>query len=114
MDTIAKDGSTHTTASVRIALPDNEIRYKQLVLPPLLSLHLGRWTLTAQPDGGVIATSEHTVEIDPAKLHLLGEGTDLDGAKSFVRATLGANSTATLTHAKAFAEAAAAESVDRA
>jgi uncharacterized membrane protein len=109
MDTTAKDGSAHTTASVRIALPGNEIRYKQLVLPPLLSLHLGRWTITAEADGAVTATSEHTIEIDSSKLHLLGEGTDLDGAKSFVRGALGANSTATLMHAKSFAEAAGAQ-----
>lgn len=104
MDTVAKDGSTHTTASVRVALPDGRLVYKQLVLPPLLSLHLGCWTLTPTPGGTVSATSEHTVRINPDKLGLLGEGTTVEDAKAYVRTALGTNSTATLMHAKAYAE----------
>lgn len=104
MDTIAKDGSVHTTASVRVGLPDHRLVYKQLVLPPLLSLHVGCWTLTTTPQGTVAATSEHTIRIKADKLHLLGEGTTVEQAKAYVRSALGTNSTATLMHAKAYAE----------
>ncbi|MEV8093801.1 aromatase/cyclase [Kitasatospora sp. NPDC085879] len=104
MDTVAKDGSTHTTASVRVLLADGRLVYKQLVLPPLLSLHLGCWTLTTTPDGTVAATSEHTIRINPERLALLGEGTTVADAKAYVRTALGTNSTATLMHAKAYAE----------
>ncbi|MFC8721789.1 aromatase/cyclase [Kitasatospora sp. NPDC057198] len=104
MDTTAKDGSTHTTASVRVALADGRLVYKQLVLPPLLDLHLGCWTLTPTPRGTVDATSEHTIRINPERLALLGEGTTVADAKAYVRTALGTNSTATLRHAKAYAE----------
>jgi len=105
MDTLTKDGSTHTTASVRVCLPDNRIVYKQLVLPPLLSLHLGCWLLTETPEGGVLAASRHTVRLRPeAVVPSLGEGKTVEDAEAFVRGALGANSTATLLRAKAFAE----------
>ncbi|MFE7314485.1 aromatase/cyclase [Streptomyces sp. NPDC057555] len=105
MDTRAKDGSTHTTASVRVCFSDDRIYYKQLVLPPLLTLHLGCWTLTPTSDGRVSATSRHSIRIDPDRLELLGAGTTVEDAKRYVRGALGTNSLATLQHAKAHAEA---------
>lgn len=105
MDTRAKDGSTHTTASVRVCFSDDRIYYKQLVLPPLLTLHLGCWTLTPTSDGRVSATSRHTVRINPDKLELLGAGTTVEDAQAYIRGALGTNSLATLQHAKAHAEA---------
>jgi aromatase len=105
MDTTAPNGATHTTASFRVALEGDRIAYKQVVLPPLLTLHLGCWTITEAEDGGVAAVSRHTVRINPEKLSLLGEGTDLDAAKAYIRNALSTNSTTTLMHAKAHTEA---------
>jgi ribosome-associated toxin RatA of RatAB toxin-antitoxin module len=106
MDTTAKDGSTHTTASIRVCFTDEAIVYKQLVLPKLLTLHTGRWTLTRTPEGRVRVVSRHTVRIDPEKVtEVLGAGKSVEDAKAFARAALGGNSLATLRLAKAFAEA---------
>ncbi len=106
MDTSAKDGSTHTTASIRVCFTDERIVYKQLVLPKLLTLHTGRWTLDRTPEGLVKVTSQHTVRIEPSMVTaVLGEGRTVEDAKEFVRGALGANSLATLNRAKAFAEA---------
>ncbi|WP_371480181.1 aromatase/cyclase [Kitasatospora sp. NBC_00315] len=105
MDTKAVDGNIHTTASIRVCFPQERIVYKQLKLPPLLDLHLGCWTLTATPEGRVTASSRHVIRINPEKVSLLGEGKTVQDAKAFVRNALGTNSTATLNHARAFAEA---------
>ncbi|MGY1497617.1 aromatase/cyclase [Streptomyces sp. QTS52] len=106
MDTRAKDGSTHTTASVRVCFTDERILYKQLVLPGLLTLHTGCWTLRRTEDGKVWAGSRHTIRIKPeAVVPVLGEGKTVRDAQEFVRGALGANSLATLRHAKAYAEA---------
>ncbi|MDI5967329.1 aromatase/cyclase [Streptantibioticus silvisoli] len=106
MDTTAKDGSTHTTASIRVCFTDERIVYKQLVLPKLLTLHTGCWTLTRTPEGPVRVTSRHTIRIDADMVAaVLGEGRSVADAKAFVRGALGANSLATLNRAKAAAEA---------
>jgi aromatase len=104
MDTSTKDGSTHTTKSVRVCFPSRRIFYKQTVLPALLSLHTGAWTLV--PDGdGVLAASRHTVVINAQNItRVLGDRAGIDDAKDFVRNALSGNSTATLQHAKAYAE----------
>ena len=108
MDTRAKDGSTHTTASVRVCFTDSRILYKQLVLPALLTLHTGCWTLRRTENGKVWAASQHTIRIKPeAVTAVLGEGKTVADAKEFVRGALGTNSLATLRHAKAYAEAGA-------
>lgn len=104
MDTRAKDGSVHTTESIRVAFPHHKIVYKQVKLPALLTLHTGEWRFRERP-GGVDATSRHTIAIDPDKMALvLGRGASIDDARRFVRDTLSANSLATLGHARAFAE----------
>lgn len=105
MDTRTKDGSTHTTKSVRVCFPSRRIVYKQTVLPTLLSLHTGAWTLVT--DGsGVLAASRHTVVINTQNIAtVLGDRAGIDDAKEFVRKALSGNSTATLHHAKEYVEA---------
>ncbi|PSL52682.1 aromatase [Saccharothrix carnea] len=104
MDTRTKDGSVHTTKSVRVCLPHRRIVYKQVVLPALMTLHTGHWLF--EPDGdGVVVTSRHTVAINEANIaKVLGEDADLDRARAFVRTALSTNSLATLGHAKDYAE----------
>jgi aromatase len=104
MDTRTKDGQLHTTRSVRVCLPHDRIVYKQLVLPALLSIHNGQWRFEDGPSGGRV-TSRHTVAIDPAAVtRVLGVGATVAQARDFVGTALSANSLATLTLAKAFAE----------
>ncbi|CAL9656023.1 aromatase/cyclase [Streptomyces sp. enrichment culture] len=104
MDTRTKDGSTHTTESVRVCFPHHRIVYKQTVLPALMTLHTGYWLLE-ENDGGVKATSQHTVAVNTAAIAtVLGPEADLARAREFVRTALSGNSRATLGHAKAYAE----------
>ncbi|MCP2260265.1 aromatase [Streptoalloteichus tenebrarius] len=104
MDTRAVDGSTHTTRSVRVCFPHEKIVYKQQVLPWLLTVHTGQWLFT-RTAAGVSATSRHTVVINPdAVTPVLGQDATLADARAFVRRAVGANSAATLQHAKEYAE----------
>nr|WP_042193137.1 aromatase/cyclase [Kibdelosporangium sp. MJ126-NF4]CEL20584.1 Aromatase [Kibdelosporangium sp. MJ126-NF4]CTQ89495.1 Aromatase [Kibdelosporangium sp. MJ126-NF4] len=100
MDTMTKDGSVHTTKSVRVCLPPHKIVYKQVVLPALMNLHTGHWSLT--PDGdGVSVTSRHTVVINESNIAgILGANATIQDALRFVRTALSTNSLATLGHAK--------------
>ncbi|MEU6226859.1 aromatase/cyclase [Streptomyces sp. NPDC047042] len=104
MDTRTKDGSTHTTASVRVCFPHQRIVYKQTTLPALMTLHTGYWLL--EEDGnGVRATSQHTVAVNTANIaSILGPDAGIAEAHEFIRAALSGNSRATLGHAKAYAE----------
>jgi aromatase len=104
MDTMTKDGSTHTTKSVRVCFPSTKIVYKQVVVPALMTLHTGRWLLT-DTDDGVVAASRHTVAINEANVtSVLGEGAGVAEAKEFVHKALSGNGLATLGHAKEYAE----------
>ena len=104
MDTRTKDGSTHTTKSIRVCFPHNEIVYKQITLPALMSLHTGYWRLW-ETDDGVTAVSQHTVVVKPENIAaILGQEAGVEEAKKFVRNALGTNSLATLGKAKAYAE----------
>ncbi|REF00946.1 aromatase/cyclase [Thermomonospora umbrina] len=104
MDTRTKDGSTHTTKSIRVCFPHHKIVYKQIGLPALMSLHTGYWLLT-ETATGLTATSQHTVVINTDNItKILGEDADLARARDFVRNALSTNSLATLGHAKAYAE----------
>lgn len=49
MDTTTKDGSVHTTESVRVCFAHHRIAYKQTTLPALMSLHTGYWQLDEGP-----------------------------------------------------------------
>ncbi|MFE9767975.1 aromatase/cyclase [Streptomyces sp. NPDC005808] len=110
MDTLTADGAAHTTESVRVCFPDAaRIAYKQTVTPALMSAHTGVWTVAPGPDGTTIATSRHSVVLrEEAVERVLGAGADLAAARSYVREALGRNSTATLNHAKRYAESRAA------
>ncbi|MEU0336025.1 aromatase/cyclase [Streptomyces sp. NPDC006193] len=106
MDTRAPDGAVHSTESVRLCFPASHIVYKQTTLPKLLAAHTGRWSFT-ESSGGTLATSQHTVVIDPDRIgDVLGRGATVADARAFVRRALGANSTATLRLAKEHAETA--------
>jgi aromatase len=104
MQTRTKDGSSHITSSVRVCFPHERIVYKQIVLPALMSLHTGYWQLV-QDGAGTVATSQHTVLINRANIAaILGEQAGVAEARQFVQTALSANSTATLNHAKEYAE----------
>ncbi|MFF2775361.1 aromatase/cyclase [Streptomyces sp. NPDC058052] len=105
MDTRTKDGSTHTTESVRVAFPHHRIAYKQTTLPPLLALHTGYWQLTEDAGGVTTATSQHTVILNAdAITGVLGPDAGVPEARAFIREALGGNSRATLGLAKRYAE----------
>ncbi|MDQ3403038.1 MAG: aromatase/cyclase [Actinomycetota bacterium] len=104
MDTRTKDGSTHTTKSVRVCFPHHKIVYKQIVVPALMTLHTGHWLFEADADG-VSVTSRHTVAINEANIaKVLGADAGVEEARTFVRNALSTNSLATLGHAKEYAE----------
>ncbi|WHM36506.1 aromatase/cyclase [Streptomyces sp. BPTC-684] len=104
MDTRAKDGSTHTTTSHRVTLPHRRIAYKQVTLPALMTLHTGIWTFKDSGDG-VAASSQHTVVLNTDNItRILGPDADVAQARDYVRTALSTNSTATLNHAKEYAE----------
>jgi aromatase len=106
MVTTTKDGSAHTTESVRVCFPHHKIAYKQTTLPALMSLHTGYWQLDEQADGTTTATSQHTVVINQDTItSVLGPAAGVAEARAFVREALGGNSRATLGHAKEYAEA---------
>ncbi|MBJ7904127.1 aromatase/cyclase [Streptomyces sp. NPDC004549] len=105
METRAVDGSTHTTESVRVCFPHHRIAYKQTTLPALMTLHTGRWEFRTEDDGTVTAASQHTVVLNPDTIgKVLGPDAGVPEARAFVREALGANSRATLEHAKRYAE----------
>lgn len=110
MDTRTKDGSTHTTRSVRVCKAATAIVYKQIVLPALMTLHTGRWLIEDRDGGGVSVTSRHTVRINTDNItKVLGADATADSARDFVRTALSGNSLATLRLAKAYAEGLAGE-----
>jgi aromatase len=104
MDTRTKDGSTHTTKSVRVCFPHSKIVYKQITVPALMTLHTGYWLLADDGDG-VAATSQHTVLINTANItKILGADAGVPAAREFIRNALSTNSRATLGYAKEYAE----------
>ncbi|MBD0838356.1 aromatase/cyclase [Streptomyces sp. TRM68416] len=106
MDTLTKDGSSHTTESVRVCFPHQRIVYKQTTLPALMALHTGCWSLVEDDRGVTTATSQHTVIVNTGNIHaILGPDAGVPEARTFLRNALGTNSRATLGHAKDYAEA---------
>ncbi|MFE6984878.1 aromatase/cyclase [Streptomyces griseus] len=104
METRAKDGSTHTTKSYRVCFPHHRIAYKQVTLPALMVLHTGYWTFE-ESDGGVRASSQHTVVLNTENItKILGPAAGVAEARKYVQNALSTNSLATLGHAKAYAE----------
>lgn len=107
METVTGDGSTHSTHSTRVCREPNWIAYKQRVTPKLLLGHSGLWTFI-EGDGaeGAVATATHTVSLDPSAIaEVLGEGSTVDDARTYIREALGRNSLATLSFAAAHAAA---------
>jgi len=105
MDTVTKDGSPHTTESIRVCFPHHKIAYKQTTLPALMSVHTGYWLFEQHPGHRVLATSQHTVVLNQDKIgQVLGADADVARARDFVRTALSTNSSATLGHAKEYAE----------
>jgi aromatase len=105
MDTMTKDGATHTTKSVRVCFPDHRIVYKQTTLPALMTLHTGYWRIV-EDGAGLAVTSQHTVVINEANIErILGAEAGIPEARAFIHNALSANSMATLRHAKEYAEA---------
>ncbi|GAA4545556.1 aromatase/cyclase [Amycolatopsis samaneae] len=105
METRTRDGSTHTTESIRICFPGERIVYKQLVPPSLMTAHTGEW-LFERTANGVLATSRHTVTLNEDAIErVLGAGATVASAREFVRRAAGGNSRDTLALAKEFAEA---------
>ncbi|GAB2937433.1 aromatase/cyclase [Streptomyces heilongjiangensis] len=105
MDTLTKDGSQHTTESVRVCFPHHRIAYKQTTLPALMALHTGYWQLDEDEDGVTTATSQHTVVLNADNItKILGPDAGVPEAREFIRGALGSNSRATLGHAKEYAE----------
>lgn len=108
MDVLTEGGTAHTTRSIRLCFPHEQIVYKQLAPPALLLGHSGGWTFADGPDGAV-ATARHTVAINPdAITAVLGTNRTLADARDFLRAALGANSRVTLARASAYARSRAA------
>ncbi|RSM85673.1 cyclase [Kibdelosporangium aridum] len=106
MQTLTKDGSTHTTESVRVCFPHRRIAYKQTTLPALMDLHTGYWQFDENADGTTTASSQHTVIIKAENIpRILGPDAGIPEARAFIRDALGNNSRTTLTHAKDYAEA---------
>jgi aromatase len=106
METLTKDGSAHTTESVRVCLPHHRIAYKQTTLPALMALHTGYWQLDEADDGTTTASSQHTVVLNPDNItRILGPDAGVAEARAFIREALGNNSRTTLQYAKEYAEA---------
>jgi aromatase len=104
MDTETKDGSAHTTKSIRVAFPTGKIVYKQTTLPILLSVHTGHWLFEDTPEGCML-TSRHTAVIKPEAIaEVLGADATVEQARDYIQSALTANSRVTMEHAKAFAE----------
>lgn len=104
MDTKTKDGSAHTTKSIRVGFPTRKIVYKQTTLPVLLSVHTGHWLFEDTPEGCVL-TSRHTAVIKPEAIaEVLGTDATVEQAREYIQSALTANSRVTMEHAKAFAE----------
>ncbi|MCY0935106.1 aromatase/cyclase [Streptomyces sp. H34-S4] len=105
MDTVTADGSAHTTESVRVCFPyAGRIVYKQTATPALMSAHTGEWSVIPD-ETGVTVLSQHSVLLrEEAVEQVLGAGTTLAEARTYVREALGRNSTATLNLAKRHAE----------
>ncbi|MGW0662689.1 aromatase/cyclase [Streptodolium elevatio] len=100
MDVRNHRGEQHSLRSIRIGRPGHRIVYKQLVLPPVATAHLGEWTVTGTAHGAR-AVGRHRIVLEPAGIAtVLGPDTDLAAAKAAVREAIGGNSRTTLRRAK--------------
>lgn len=105
MDTVAKDGSTHTTRSYRICFASDRIVYKQTTLPPLMTVHNGEWRFVDDGAGGARVSSRHVVLLNPEAIpRILGADATVETARTYIQDALSTNSLMTLNRAKAWAE----------
>ncbi|WP_256104195.1 aromatase/cyclase [Streptomyces sp. ODS05-4] len=96
METTGKDGSAHSTRSIRLCFDGERIVYKQTAVPRPLRAHSGEWRLRPA-DGGVEVVARHEVALDPAAVEeVFGAGTTLRQARERTTELLRANSLATL------------------
>jgi len=104
MDTKNKDGSAHTTKSIRVGFPKRRLVYKQTTPPTLLSVHTGHFLIEDAPEGFLL-TSRHTAMIKPEAIaQVLGADATVQDARDFIQSALTANSRVTMEPASAFAE----------
>lgn len=116
MDTVTADGSAHTTKSVRLCFPAEQIVYKQLVPPAVLLGHSGAWHFAGKPGepNRTVVTARHTVAVHPvAARERLGAGSTLADARRYLREALGGNGRATLAHAGSYLESRLAAAAQR-
>lgn len=111
MDTLVAEGAaqtTGTTESVRICFPAAyRIVEKRTVPSRLFAEHLCEWSLSSG-ESEVTAVCRHTVLLrEEAIAEVLGTGTSLAQARSYVRESLGRESRTTLALAARHAETAA-------
>lgn len=91
------EAGTSTTESMRESHSRDCISYEQIIRPPLLRMHHGRWLLE-QEEAGVRVTSEHSVEIEPGEIcSALGRDYSVKEAELLVRRFVGNHSVKTLT-----------------
>ena len=103
MDTVTKDGSAHTTKSIRVGFPRWRIVYKQTMPPTLLSVHTGHFLIDDTPEGCLL-TSRHTAIIKPEAIaEVLGADATVQDAREYIQSALTANSRVTMEHARDFA-----------
>jgi len=105
-DTLAPDGSSQTTHSVRLCFPQRrEIVYKELDAPgALMAAHTGRWQFE-EGDGTVFARCWHTVTLDADGIRQeFGADASVADVRATLRRTLGAESQLTLSRARLFVE----------
>ncbi|MEV8504784.1 aromatase/cyclase [Actinoplanes sp. NPDC051475] len=100
METLAPDGTAHTTRSIRLCFDGELIVFKQTTVPRPLLAHNGTWTLSPAA-GGTLVTVRHDVALDPeAVAEVFGPGATLAQARATVQSLLRTNSMLTLDEAR--------------
>ncbi len=103
MRTRTPDRGTHLTESFRIVEAPALLRYKQITLPKLLTLHTGLWSISPVGEKWRI-TSTHKVAINISVVpEVLGPDASVEDAQNLVRGNLSNNSRQTLAAAVAWA-----------
>ncbi|MET9887103.1 aromatase/cyclase [Streptomyces sp. NPDC006430] len=107
METLSADGPPQHTEAVRICFPHAfRIVHKHTVTPVLLEAHTGEWSVIPD-ETGVTALAQHNVLLrEEAVEPVLGRGTGIDEARTYVRELLGRQSSTVLNLAKQHAESA--------
>lgn len=88
LDTRESDGRVLTTKAARVGIAHRKIAVKQLLLSPIGSHHHVQWLIDETPDGTLVTARQKVVIQESGVAAVLGPGTDLAGARSFVRREL--------------------------